>query len=81
MGFGPKCVKVNRFAVNVAVHPSSANGAMPSKLCIKSESRNINATIVTVPIVNMPLPIAFKDAPFAADRIAKGDELDGDIWT
>jgi hypothetical protein len=32
-------------------------------------------------MVNMPLPIAFKEAPFAADRIAKGDAPDGDIWT
>ena len=81
MGSGPKWVRVNCFAVKVAVHPRSANGAMPSRLWIKSESRNINATMVTVPMVNMPLPIAFKEAPFAADRIAKGDAPDGDIWT
>ena len=81
MGSFPKWVKVNCFAVNVAVHPRSAKGAMPIRLWIRSTSRKINATIVTVPTVNMPLPIAFSEAPFAAERIAKGEEHGGENWT
>ena len=81
IGSFPKWVRVNCFAVNVAVHPRSANGAMPMRLWIRSVSRKMNATIVTVPTVNMPLPMALREAPFAAERIAKGDELGGENWT
>jgi hypothetical protein len=37
--------------------------------------------MVIVPMVNMPLPIAFNEAPFAADKMANGEDPDADIWT
>ncbi len=51
------------------------------RLCIRSASRKINATILTVPTVNMPLPMTLREAPFAADRIAKGEVLGSENWT
>ena len=65
--------KLKSCAVKTALHPQSANGAIPSKLCTKSSSLKMYATTEIDFTLKMPFPIAVRICPLAARKIANGD--------
>jgi hypothetical protein len=59
-------------SVNIASQPQSANGAIPSRLWMRSSSLNTKAITAMFLMQKVPRPMAFNIWPLAARKIANG---------